>query len=185
MKPVSACTFFFPVLVSGLSCMPFPLSKNSSLFPTAFSSSPTNYNRQPQSSFVSRAITPPNHRSKRTVVPAENANADIIATANVPSAPAPGMYWSRATTYGRLPSKSLRAHTATLIGELMYIFGGCDVRNCFTTLYILDLGKDFSPISPYFINWIGLRLTYIHRRHSLMVKTSHIRWFATPLSSAL
>lgn len=116
--------------------------------PTAFSSSPINYNKQPQSTAVSRAITPPHHhhKAKRTVVPAENA--DIIATPNVPSAPAPGMYWSRATTYGRNPSKSLRAHTATLIGELMYIFGGCDVRNCFTTLYILDLGKELASTYP-------------------------------------
>ncbi|KAH8547732.1 hypothetical protein BGW37DRAFT_509210 [Umbelopsis sp. PMI_123] len=102
-----------------------------------FSSSPTNFNRQPQSSSVSRSTTPPHHRSKRSTVPAENA--DIIATPNVPSAPAPGMYWSRATTYGRGPSKCLRAHTATIIGELMYIFGGCDIRNCFSTLFILDL----------------------------------------------
>lgn len=108
-------------------------------FPTVFSSSPTNYNKQPQSTPISRPTTPPHHRPKKSIVPAENA--DIIATPNVPSAPAPGMYWSRATTYGRGPSKCLRAHTATIIGELMYIFGGCDVRNCFSTLFILDLGN--------------------------------------------
>jgi hypothetical protein len=120
--------------------MPFTKITNPELpFGTAFSNSPTHSLRQPQSSNASRAVSPPHHRHKKNMVPAENS--DIIATPNVPSAPAPGMYWSRATTYGRLPSKCLRAHTATVVGELMYIFGGCDVRNCFTTLYILDLGK--------------------------------------------
>jgi hypothetical protein len=137
---------------------PMPLPDKPLTLPTAFSSSPINYNKQPQSTAVSGAITPPHHhhKAKRTVVPAENA--DIIATPNVPSAPAPGMYWSRATTYGRNPSKSLRAHTATLIGELMYIFGGCDVRNCFTTLYILDLGKELASTYP-------LSFTHIIKRY--------------------
>ncbi|KAG2171465.1 hypothetical protein INT43_009126 [Umbelopsis isabellina] len=107
---------------------------NAPASPRTFANSPV---RQPQSSNTSRAISPPHPRQKKNTVPAENS--DIIATPNVPSAPAPGMYWSRASTYGRLPSKCLRAHTATIIGELMFIFGGCDIRNCFTTLYILDL----------------------------------------------
>jgi hypothetical protein len=53
------------------------------------------------------------------------------------------MYWSRTLTYGRGPSRPLRAHTANLIGEKLYVFGGCDTSLCFNTLYILDMGRYF------------------------------------------
>jgi N-acetylneuraminic acid mutarotase len=56
---------------------------------------------------------------------------------DVPAAPSSGMYWSRAPVSGA-PHTSLRAHTTTLIGSNVYIFGGCDSRACFNELYVLD-----------------------------------------------
>jgi hypothetical protein len=47
------------------------------------------------------------------------------------------MYWSRAPVSGASHT-SLRAHTTTLIGSNIYIFGGCDARSCFNELYVLD-----------------------------------------------
>ena len=47
------------------------------------------------------------------------------------------MYWSRAPVSGT-PHTALRAHTTTLIGSNVYIFGGCDARACFNSLYVLD-----------------------------------------------
>jgi N-acetylneuraminic acid mutarotase len=47
------------------------------------------------------------------------------------------MYWSRAPACGA-PHTSLRAHTTTLIGSNVYVFGGCDSRACFNELYVLD-----------------------------------------------
>ncbi|KAI8366057.1 uncharacterized protein BYT42DRAFT_595979 [Radiomyces spectabilis] len=69
------------------------------------------------------------------------AAAIELGTSNINIAPAPaaGMYWSRAVTYGRTPSRPMRAHTANLVGEMLYVFGGCDVKTCFNTLYILDM----------------------------------------------
>lgn len=55
----------------------------------------------------------------------------------VAHAPASGMYWSKAPTSGA-PHSCLRAHTTTLIGSNVYIFGGCDSNACFNTLYVLD-----------------------------------------------
>ncbi|PHH60270.1 hypothetical protein CDD81_1898 [Ophiocordyceps australis] len=52
-------------------------------------------------------------------------------------APATGMYWSKAFESGA-PHPNLRAHTTTIIGSNIYIFGGCDARTCFNKLYILD-----------------------------------------------
>lgn len=55
----------------------------------------------------------------------------------VTQAPASGMYWSKAPVSGA-PHSNLRAHTTTLIGSNVYVFGGCDAKSCFNTLYVLD-----------------------------------------------
>jgi N-acetylneuraminic acid mutarotase len=47
------------------------------------------------------------------------------------------MYWSKAPVSGRA-HPALRAHTTTLIGSNVYVFGGCDSRACFRDLYVLD-----------------------------------------------
>ena len=56
---------------------------------------------------------------------------------DVEPAPPSGMYWSKAMVSGS-PHSNLRAHTTTLIGSNVYIFGGCDSRTCFNSVYVLD-----------------------------------------------
>ncbi|WYZ44337.1 hypothetical protein EsH8_VII_000773 [Colletotrichum jinshuiense] len=56
---------------------------------------------------------------------------------DVPPAPSSGMYWSRAPVSGA-PHTSLRAHTTTLVGSNIFVFGGCDSRACFSELYVFD-----------------------------------------------
>lgn len=56
---------------------------------------------------------------------------------DVQAAPASGMYWSKAPVSGDSHT-ALRAHTTTLVGSNIYIFGGCDARSCFNELYVLD-----------------------------------------------
>ncbi|KAL2134145.1 hypothetical protein VTI74DRAFT_907 [Chaetomium olivicolor] len=63
--------------------------------------------------------------------------ADPKTAPDVPAAPSSGMYWSRAPVSGS-PHTALRAHTTTLVGSNVYIFGGCDSRACFNELYVLD-----------------------------------------------
>jgi hypothetical protein len=53
-------------------------------------------------------------------------------------APVPALYWSKAVTFGKSPPKALRAHTVTVVGERLFVFGGCDARVCFHDLYIFD-----------------------------------------------
>ncbi|KAI1119210.1 galactose oxidase [Nemania sp. NC0429] len=72
----------------------------------------------------------PNHTSFPPIQDPATA-PDILA------APSSGMYWSRAPVSGA-PQKPVRAHTSTLIGSNVYIFGGCDNRTCFNDLYVLD-----------------------------------------------
>ncbi|KAM7207714.1 Tip elongation aberrant protein 1 [Naviculisporaceae sp. PSN 640] len=63
--------------------------------------------------------------------------ADPRTAPDVPAAPSSGMYWSRAPVSGA-PHTALRAHTTTLVGSNVYVFGGCDSRACFNALYVLD-----------------------------------------------
>ncbi|CAG8535105.1 1337_t:CDS:2, partial [Diversispora eburnea] len=55
----------------------------------------------------------------------------------VPPAPAPAMYWSKIRTFGKVP-KPLRSHTAILVEEQVFVFGGCDSRTCFNSVYVFD-----------------------------------------------
>ncbi|MBE3049992.1 hypothetical protein IMZ48_47325 [Candidatus Bathyarchaeota archaeon] len=71
-------------------------------------------------------------------------------------APASGMYWSRAPVSGA-PHPSLRAHTATLIGSSIYVFGGCDSKTCFRDLYIFD-GDSFHWSKPHVVGDVPLPL---------------------------
>ncbi|KAI9239676.1 MAG: hypothetical protein BYD32DRAFT_442974 [Podila humilis] len=48
------------------------------------------------------------------------------------------MHWTRAKVHGQIPPKDLRAQTVNLVGESVYIFGGCDSKTCYNTLYIFD-----------------------------------------------
>lgn len=104
---------------------------------------------KPTQSFSSASSAKQHHHksvksnSNHNKTPDHLAAAIELSTANaaIPPAPAAGMYWSRTLTYGRGPSRPLRAHTANLIGEKLYVFGGCDTSLCFNTLYILDMGK--------------------------------------------
>ncbi|KAI0178920.1 galactose oxidase [Hypoxylon sp. FL1284] len=66
---------------------------------------------------------------------------------DVPAAPSSGMYWSRAQASGA-PHTPLRAHTMTLVGSNVYVFGGCDSRACFNELYVLD-ADSFHWSSPH------------------------------------
>ncbi|KAM0556777.1 hypothetical protein ACHAPJ_005837 [Fusarium lateritium] len=75
---------------------------------------------------------------------------------NVDISPASGMYWSKAPVSGA-PHTSLRAHTTTIIGSNVYVFGGCDSRTCFNDLYVLD-ADSFHWSVPYVVGDIPVPL---------------------------
>lgn len=75
---------------------------------------------------------------------------------DIAPAPASGMYWSKAPTSGAAHS-NLRAHTTTLIGSNIYIFGGCDARTCFNTMYVLDADAFYWSV-PHVVGEIPMPL---------------------------
>ncbi|KAI8354728.1 hypothetical protein B0O80DRAFT_385826 [Mortierella sp. GBAus27b] len=76
-------------------------------------------------------------RKHRNKIENQSTAAPRPSTTVAP-APTPAMHWSRARVHGQIPPKELRAQTVNLVGESVYIFGGCDTKNCFNTLYIFD-----------------------------------------------
>ncbi|KAM0140728.1 hypothetical protein ACHAP3_002406 [Botrytis cinerea] len=89
------------------------------------------------SSANSSSPVPPVQRPPRGLSIPYPSLPDPKLAPNVLPAPASGMYWSRAPVSGSSHT-SLRAHTSTLIGSNIYVFGGCDARSCFNELYVLD-----------------------------------------------
>ncbi|KAI5917861.1 hypothetical protein F4810DRAFT_630842 [Camillea tinctor] len=81
---------------------------------------------------------------------------DPKTAADVPAAPSSGMYWSRAPVSG-VSHTPLRAHTTTLIGSNIFVFGGCDSRTCFNELYVLD-ADSFHWSSPHVVGEIPVPL---------------------------
>jgi hypothetical protein len=57
--------------------------------------------------------------------------------------PATLMYWSKAPVYGAIPSRSMRAHSVTLVDSVAWLFGGCDEKGCWKDLYCFDTGRFF------------------------------------------
>lgn len=62
----------------------------------------------------------------------------LPSASNQPQAPPPTMYWSRASVHGSVPRRGFRAHTASLADEIVWIFGGCDIKSCFRELWCFD-----------------------------------------------
>ncbi|CAG8663312.1 15340_t:CDS:10, partial [Cetraspora pellucida] len=106
--------------------------------PTSSSNQPNHRGPTPagsQSPIVTVSTTPKRHHTHHHG--RRNYQEPIPQAPPVPPAPAPSMYWSKMRTHGKIP-KALRAHTVNLVGELMYVFGGCDSRTCFNSIYIFD-----------------------------------------------
>jgi N-acetylneuraminic acid mutarotase len=105
----------------------------------------TNPNSDSKTSLSSSGATPITRIGTGRGAPAKGAEVyrpfpplvDPRTAPDVPPAPSSGMYWSRAPVSGA-PHTALRAHTTTIIGSNVYIFGGCDARACFNELYVLD-----------------------------------------------
>lgn len=59
---------------------------------------------------------------------------------NIEIAPTTAMYWSPAPVYGTMPSRDMRGHTATVVDNLAWVFGGCDQNSTSKEMYCLDVG---------------------------------------------
>ncbi|KZP09840.1 galactose oxidase [Athelia psychrophila] len=59
-------------------------------------------------------------------------------TESYPVAPTTGMYWSRASVFGETPGRPMKAHSATVVDNVVWVFGGCDETGCYRDVYCFD-----------------------------------------------
>ncbi|KIK09996.1 hypothetical protein K443DRAFT_80945 [Laccaria amethystina LaAM-08-1] len=57
---------------------------------------------------------------------------------DVDHAPSTAMYWSRAPVWGHLPSRTMRAHSVTLVDATAWLYGGCDDKDSSKDVYCFD-----------------------------------------------
>ncbi|KDR74027.1 hypothetical protein GALMADRAFT_250753 [Galerina marginata CBS 339.88] len=57
---------------------------------------------------------------------------------DVELAPSTIMYWSRAPVWGSVPTRTMRAHTVTLVDSTAWLFGGCDDKDGSKDIYCFD-----------------------------------------------
>ncbi|MBW0495652.1 hypothetical protein O181_035367 [Austropuccinia psidii MF-1] len=85
-----------------------------------------------KSSNCSSSIHHPNISIK---IPLSSNRPSVSSNSSSPA----WMYWSKASIHGTKLIKPLRAHTATLVNEAIWIFGGTDLIGCFKDVWKLDL----------------------------------------------
>ncbi|KAI9679212.1 MAG: hypothetical protein M1817_005231 [Caeruleum heppii] len=83
------------------------------------------------------STTKPSRRAQSNPPTLEPVLPSAEDSPQVDLTPSTGMYWSRAPCFGYEHS-ALRAHTTTLIGSNIYVFGGCDSKTCFNDLFVFD-----------------------------------------------
>ncbi|TPX30402.1 hypothetical protein SmJEL517_g06030 [Synchytrium microbalum] len=78
--------------------------------------------------------------SSSTTTTGKYSHHAAASAGSIPSieSPVPAMRWTRITPMGNVPPRPVRAHTMTLVGEKLYLFGGCDNSECFPDLWIFD-----------------------------------------------
>lgn len=42
--------------------------------------------------------------------------------------------------YGAIPNRTMRAHSVTVVDNVVWLFGGCDERESWKDVYCLDVG---------------------------------------------
>lgn len=68
-----------------------------------------------------------------------NSRLPLLPNAKVEPSPAACMYLSKASIHGPKLIRPLRAHSATLVNDSIWIFGGTDLIGCFKDVWKLDL----------------------------------------------
>ncbi|PPQ68434.1 hypothetical protein CVT25_007827 [Psilocybe cyanescens] len=84
----------------------------------------------PSGSGSSRARGSAAAHARSTVPKHENrVSPKLPHDKDVELAPSTIMYWSRAPVWGSIPTRTLRAHTVTLVDTTAWLFGGCDDKD--------------------------------------------------------
>jgi hypothetical protein len=95
---------------------------------------------------VNPASNPSAKVEPRTLKPSSSGLPKVRNTPRLPHdhdvelASATMMYWSKAPVYGQLPTRSMRAHSVTMVDSVAWLFGGCDEKGCWKDVYSFHTG---------------------------------------------
>ncbi|KAF8183747.1 hypothetical protein K438DRAFT_1599345 [Mycena galopus ATCC 62051] len=105
-------------------------SDNNSLRRTSATSSPT--------------LNPPTTASTKEKTPRAGTLHKVRSSPRLPhdmeveAAPSTVLYWSKAPVFGIIPTRTMRAHTVTLVDTTAWLFGGCDDKECSRDIFCFD-----------------------------------------------
>lgn len=107
--------------------------------------------------------------------PSTSSSSSSISRPSLPGVkgmsrvPASSMYFSLLPYHGRPPAQPLRAHTGTLVGERIWVFGGVDTKSCWRGVAWYDTeallwttvettGETLPPLRAHTTTAVGDRL---------------------------
>ena len=90
----------------------------------------------------------------------------LPASTSVAKVPAAAMYFSPCPAHGYPPGRPLRAHTGVLVGQKIYVIGGCDSRGCWRDMASFDTetlmwnpietnGEELPPLRAHMATLVG------------------------------
>lgn len=90
----------------------------------------------------------------------------LAGSTTVTKAPAAAMYFSPCPAHGFPPERPLRAHTGVLVGQKIYVIGGCDSRGCWRDMASFDTetfmwnpidthGEELPPLRAHTATLVG------------------------------
>jgi hypothetical protein len=101
---------------------------------------------------------------------------------DVDHAPSTAMYWSRAPVWGHLPSRTMRAHSVTLVDATAWLYGGCDDKDSSKDVYCFDTGVFFIFLLLAYV--VCLYSRHKKKRNDAMDAPRYSRRHTTALQSA-
>ncbi|KAF7345077.1 hypothetical protein MVEN_01671200 [Mycena venus] len=92
------------------------------------------------STVVSSTAAPTKEKTPRTpgTLHKVRSSPRLPHDAEVEAAPSTVLYWSKAPVFGIIPTRTMRAHTVTLVDTTAWLFGGCDDKECSRDIFCFD-----------------------------------------------
>ncbi|KAJ7468667.1 hypothetical protein FB451DRAFT_1136843 [Mycena latifolia] len=104
------------------------------------SSSGLRRNSSTSSTTLSPSAVPKETKATRTpgILQKVRSSPKLPHDTEVDAAPSTILYWSKAPVFGIIPTRTMRAHTVTMVDTTAWLFGGCDDKECSRDIFCFD-----------------------------------------------
>ncbi|KAJ7260916.1 hypothetical protein B0H12DRAFT_1013840 [Mycena haematopus] len=108
--------------------------------------------RAPSTSTSTPTVTVPPTKEKTARAPGTlhkvRSSPRLPHDTEVEAAPSTVLYWSKAPVFGIIPTRTMRAHTVTLVDTTAWLFGGCDDKECSKDIFCFDTAETMQWSRP-------------------------------------